>query len=131
MWSYDGGLLAAMTAVALACAFLSPLTQAFAAGCLLGVAVEERFNRARNRCIAQCLEQWNERLKAETERCHWEIMLLRRSQDASPVLGPVQDTAATARAVDEAVSCDHDSPPASLHSSEMRSMMPTIANGEL
>lgn len=126
MWSYDGGLLAALTAVALTCAFLSPPTQAFAAGCLLGVAVGERLNR----CV-HCIELYKERLKAETERCHWEIMLLRRSQEASPVLRPVQDTAATARAVDEAVSCDHDTPPASLHSSEMRSMMPTIANGEL
>lgn len=128
MWWPDGVFLAAVTLV---CAFVSvstPPTLAFAfvAGLFIGMAIERRSIHARQDTIELCIE----RVKAGTERCHWEIALLRRAQDVSPVLGTMQDTAATARAVDEAVSCDHDSEPASLHSSEMRSMMPTIANDE-
>jgi len=128
MWWPDGLLAAAVTLV---CALVSTpltLTFAFATGLLVGMTVERRSIHARQDTIELCIE----RVKAGTERCHWEIALLRRAQDVSPVLGPMQDTTATARAIDEAKSWDHDSrAPSSLHSSEMRSMMPTIANGEL
>ena len=130
MWP-DGVLAAAVT---LACALVATpmtLTFAFVTGLFVGMEVERRTVHARQDTIELCIE----RVKAETERCHWEVALLRgsrSSQDMSPVLGPMQDTAATARAVDEAKSWDHDSQsPSPLHSSEMRSMMPTIANGEM
>lgn len=128
MWWPDYGLAIAVT---LACALVStPLTLAFVIGLFVGMEVERRFLQACRYTIDLC----NERVKAETERCHWEVALLRcsRCTQGGPFnLGLIQDTATTAREVDEAVSWDHDSRPASLHSSEMWSMMPTIANGDL
>jgi hypothetical protein len=144
MWWPDYGLAVAVT---LTCALVStPLTLAFVIGLFVGMEVERRLLQACRYTIDLCIE----RVKAETERCHWEVALLRCSrctqggpsdlgllrcsrctQGGPSDLGLMQDTATTAREVDEAVSWDHDSRPASLHSSEMLSMMPTIANGDL
>ena len=128
MWWTDCGIAVAVT---LACALVStPVTLAFVIGLFVGMEVERRSVRACRHTIDLCIE----RVRAETERCHWEVALLRCSrctQGGPSVLGLMQDTATTAREVDEAVSWDHDSRPASLHSSEMWSMMPTIANGDL
>lgn len=82
---------------------------------------------------AAALELRNEQLHSEKSRREWEL-LCRDCLEGRPCthrLGEIQDLNVTNRAVDAAVSCDHESRPASLHSSEMRSMLPTILCGDL
>ncbi len=85
---------------------------------------------------AAALELRNEQLHSEKSRREWEL-LCRDCFEGKPWhcthrLGEIQDLNVTNRAVDAAVSCDHESRPASsLHSSEMRSMLPTILCGDL
>lgn len=86
------------------------------------------------------LERRNEQLHRENSRREWELLCRDCLEtQGKPCLhctdhyhlGEIQDSNVTNRAVDAAVSCDHDSQPSSLHSSEMRSIMPTVFCGEL
>ena len=81
------------------------------------------------------LELRNEQLHMEKSRREWELSMFRGCNNGHCKvyyqLGEMQDSDITNRAIDTAVSCDHDSQPSSLHSSEMRSIMPTILCGEL
>ena len=96
------------------------------------------FSQAQQRVVS--LELRNEQLHGEKSRREWELLCRDGLETEGKLclhctngyhLGEIQDLNVTNRAVDAAVSCDHESWPASLHSSEMRSMLPTILCGDL